>query len=407
VLVVGAGPAGLAAAAHAAEAGARVILIDGSPRPGGQIWRHRGGPPPTARNWIERVARSNARWLPGTTVIDAPEPRRLLVERDGRAHAVRYTHLVLATGARERFLPFPGWTRPGVIGVGGAQALLKQGARFRDLRVGVAGTGPLLPAVAAVLRSDGARLVGIVEQAPLARLLGFGASLLAHPAKALQGVGYGARLAGVPFRTGSWVRAVGPGGAGLNVHLTDGRREWTWECDVLACGYGLVPNVELPRLLGCEMEEDRLRLDDALATTVPGIWAAGELAGIGGDEHALVTGAVAGLASAGRPAPPRLLRCLARQRGFVRRYDRTFTLRDELRGLAGPDTVVCRCEDVALGPIEPCRSAREAKLTTRAGMGPCQGRVCGPALRFLRGWGHDSVRSPLEPVPLSVLEEQT
>jgi NADPH-dependent 2,4-dienoyl-CoA reductase/sulfur reductase-like enzyme len=408
VLVVGAGPAGLAATAHAAEAGARVLLVDAAAWPGGQVWRHRGAPAAKARAWIERVARSGALSLPRTAVIDAPEPHRLLVERDGRAHGVRYTRLVLATGARELFLPFPGWTRPGVVGVGAAQALLKQGARFGSLRVVVAGTGPLLLAVAAVLRSHGARLVGIVEQAPLSRLLGFGAALLAHPAKALQGVGYGARLVGVPFRAGSWVRSADAAETGgLDLHLTDGRREWTWACDVLACGYGLVPNVELPRLLGCELDGERLRLDDTLATTVPGVWAAGELAGIGGDAHALATGAAAGLAAAGRSAPPRLRRFLARQRDFVPRYERTFTLRDELRGLAGPDTVVCRCEDVALGRIEPCRSTREAKLRTRTGMGPCQARVCGPALRFLRGWGHDSVRPPLEPVPLSVLEEQT
>jgi NADPH-dependent 2,4-dienoyl-CoA reductase/sulfur reductase-like enzyme len=342
-------------------------------------------------------------------VIDAPEAHRLLVARGGQGHSVRYGRLVLATGARERFLPFPGWTRPGVVGVGGAQALLKQGARFRGLRVVVAGTGPLLVAVAAALKADGARLVGAVEQARLARLLGFGAALLGHPAKALQALGFGARLAGIPFRTGSWVRSVDPAGtgAGLDLRLTNGRREWTWACDVLACGYGLVPNVELPRLLGCALEGDRLRLDDGLATTVPGIWAAGELAGIGGEEHALATGAAAGLAAAGRAAPSRLRRSLARQKAFVRRYERTFTLRDELRDLAAADTVVCRCEDVPVGRIEPCRSAREAKLRTRAGMGPCQARVCGPALRFLRGWSPDSVRSPLEPVPLSVLEEQT
>jgi NADPH-dependent 2,4-dienoyl-CoA reductase/sulfur reductase-like enzyme len=407
VLVVGAGPGGLAASVHSAEAGARVLLIDGAPRPGGQVWRHHRSPPPAARPWIERVARSGVQLLPGATVIDAPEPGLLLVEHDGQGHAVRYARLILATGARERFLPFPGWTRPGVIGVGGAQALLKQGARFRGLRVLVAGTGPLLPAVATVLSSNGARLVGMVEQAPLGRMLGFGAAILGHPGKALQALGYGARLMGVPFRTGSWVRSVRPAGPTreLDVLLANGRREWTRACDVLACGYGLVPNVELPRLLGCELDGERLQLDETLATTVPGVWAAGELAGIGGEEHALVTGAVAGLAASGCPVPPRLRRSLARQQSFVRRYARTFLLRDELRELAAPDTVVCRCEDVSLGRIEPCRSAREAKLRTRAGMGPCQARVCGPALRFLRGWGPDSVRPPLEPVPLSLLEE--
>ena len=407
VVVVGGGPAGLAAAAHAAEADARVVLLDRGPRPGGQIWRHRTTPPGAARPWVERVVRSGATTLFGATVVDAPRPGALLVEHAGRCRSVRYERLVLATGARERFLPFPGWTRPGVVGVGAAQALLKQGARFEGLRVVVAGTGPLMLTVAAALAGDGARVVGIAEQAPLGRLVRFGRTLLGHPRKAVQGLGCGARLLGVRYRTGAWVRAAEGRGDVERAVLTDGRREWTWECDVLACAFGLVPNLELPRLLGCETDGDGLDLDDDQGTTVPGVYAAGELGGIGGDRHALVTGALAGLGAAGRPAPPSLHRAREKERAFAAAYGETFALRDELRGLAAPDTLVCRCEDVPYARLEACRSAREAKLLTRAGMGPCQARVCGPALGFLRGWGPDSVRPPLDPVPLSVLEDQT
>ena len=131
-------------------------------------------------------------------MVDAPEPGRLLVEQGGRGRDVRYRHLVLATGARERFLPFPGWTRPGVLGVGGAQALLKQGASFVGLRVVVAGTGPLLLTVAAALARRRRPGVGIAEQAPLDRLARFGPTLVRHPRKILQGFGYAARLATVP-----------------------------------------------------------------------------------------------------------------------------------------------------------------------------------------------------------------
>jgi NADPH-dependent 2,4-dienoyl-CoA reductase/sulfur reductase-like enzyme len=407
VVVVGGGPAGLAAAAHAAEGGASVLLLDRALRPGGQIWRHRAAPPAEARIWIDRVDRSGATRLFGATVVDAPAPGRLIVEHEGRGRRVHYGRLVLATGARERFLPFPGWTQPGVIGVGAAQALLKQGARFVDRRVVVAGTGPLLLTVAAALAADGARVVGIAEQAPLGRLVGFGRTLVRHPRKAAQGLGYGTRLLGVPYRTGSWVRSAEGHDAVERVRLTDGKHEWSWECDALACAYGLVPNLELPRLLGCETAGERLVLDETQCTTLPGVLAAGELGGIGGDGHALVTGAVAGLGAAGRSVPASLLRARERERAFAAAYAETFALRDELRSLASPETVVCRCEDVPLARIESCRSSREAKLMTRAGMGPCQARVCGPALSFLRGWESDSVRSPLEPVPLSVLEDQT
>jgi len=182
VVVVGGGPAGIAAAVHAAEAGARTLLVDEHARPGGQIWRHRGQPPPSARRWLERFARSGAAVLRGATVVDA-DGRELLVEHEGRGRRVAFERLVLATGARELFLPFPGWTLPGVVGAGGAQALLKAGARFDGTRVVVAGSGPLLLAVAAALKQEGARVVGIAEQAPLSRLAAFGASLWREPRK--------------------------------------------------------------------------------------------------------------------------------------------------------------------------------------------------------------------------------
>ena len=404
VVVVGAGPAGIAAAVHAAEAGARTLLLDEPARPGGQVWR--GEPPPAARAWLERLARSGALRLERATVVDALRPGELLVERDGRPRRVAFERLVLATGARELFLPFPGWTLPGVVGAGGAQALLKAGACFDGLRVVVAGSGPLLLAVAAALRRAGARVVGVAEQAPLSRLVGFGASLWREPRKLAEGLGYAAALAGVPGRPGAWVReAVGHDGI-ERVLVTDGRREWTWECDVLACGFGLVPSLELPRLLGCETTGDAVVVDASQRTSVDGVFAAGEIGGIAGVDQALVTGAIAGLAAAGRKAPERLLRRRDRERGFATRLAAAFALRHELLSLGRPDTVVCRCEDVPLGRLAAAASAREAKLDTRAGMGPCQGRVCGAALAVLRGFPSDTVRPPLAPVPIAVLAEE-
>jgi NADPH-dependent 2,4-dienoyl-CoA reductase/sulfur reductase-like enzyme len=404
VVVVGGGPAGIAAAVHAAEAGARTLLLDEQSRPGGQIWR--GDPPAAAREWLDRLARSGATVLAGATVVDAPEPSELLVERDGLPIRVTYERLVLATGARERLLPFPGWTLPGVVGVGGAQALLKAGARFEGLRVVVAGSGPLLLAVAAALKQAGARIVGIAEQAPLPRLAAFGAGLWRQPRKVAEGLGYAATLRGVPYRTGSWVReALGDEGA-LQVVLGGARAGGPWECDVLACGFGLVPNLELPRLLGCETTAEGVAVDSSQRTSRDSVFASGELCGIAGVEHALATGAIAGLAAAGRGTPPMFAAQRARETGFATRLARAFALRDELLSLARPDTVVCRCEDVPLGRLAAAHSAREAKLHTRAGMGACQGRVCGAALGFLRGFTPDRVRPPLAPVPIAVLAEE-
>jgi len=405
VVVVGSGPAGLAAAVHAAEAGAETLLVDTHAQAGGQIWRHREAPPRAALPWLRHFARSKARSLAAATVVDAT-PRQLLVDHGGRPRRVSYSRLVLATGARELFLPFPGWTLPGVVGVGGAQALVKAGARVSGLRVIVAGSGPLLLAAAAVLARAGARVVGVAEQAPLARVLGFGAGLWRAPGKLLEGLGYGAGLVGVRYRAGSWVRAVEEKGGALCATLGDGRRSWRWECDVLATGYGLVPNLELPRLLGCETSGERVATGDAQETSVPGVYAAGELCGIAGASHALVTGAIAGLAAAGRPIPEALARRREREHGFGARLARAFALRDELRTLATPETLVCRCEDVDYARSAANASAREAKLATRAGMGPCQGRVCGPAFAFLHGWSFDTPRPPLAPVPLAVLKQE-
>jgi NADPH-dependent 2,4-dienoyl-CoA reductase/sulfur reductase-like enzyme len=405
VVVVGGGPAGLAAAVHAAEAGASVLLVDEAPRAGGQIWRHRAEPTAAARAWLERLGRSGARVFPGATVVDAPSRGEILVEHEGRPHRVRFDRLVLATGARERFLPFPGWTLPGVLGVGGAQALLKAGARFDGLRVVVAGSGPLLLAAAAGLAESGARIVAVVEQAPLQRLAAFGIGLVRHPRRIAEGLGYARRLLTVPYRAGAWVReAVGKERV-ERVVVTDGRRERARDCDVLACGFGLVPNLELPRLLGCAVDGEALVLDERQRTSVPGVFAAGELGGVAGLDHALVTGAIAGLGAAGRDLPERLLAARRRGLGFAQALARTFALRPEMRGLARPDTIVCRCEDVPLGRLDPSWSMREAKLRTRAGMGACQGRVCGAALSFLHGWPADTVRPPLTPVPIAVLED--
>jgi NADPH-dependent 2,4-dienoyl-CoA reductase/sulfur reductase-like enzyme len=411
VVVVGGGPAGIAAAVHAAEAGRRVLLLDASPRPGGQVWRHLDRPPRAARPWLARLHDAGAQVLPEASVVDAPSPRTLLVERSTGVALVRHTALVLATGARELFLPFPGWTLPGVIGAGAAQALRGSGARFGGRRVLVAGSGPLLLAAAAALQKAGARVVAVVEQAPLARLAAFAAALLRRPAKVAEALGYGAMLRGVPLHAGAWVTGATGRDRVEEVQVTTGGRRRTVACDVLACGFGLVPNLELPRLLGCECSADSVCTDAELRTSVAGVFAAGELCGIGGVDQALATGAVAGLAAARAALPAALLRRHRNERAFGNRLRRAFALRDELRALAQPGTVVCRCEDVTLERIvangpdgwRPATACRELKLHTRLGMGACQARTCGAALRFLFGWEPDTIRPPLLPTTLGSL----
>src|SRR5688500_6044407 len=169
VIVIGAGPAGIAAATCAAEAGRSVLLVDEGARAGGQIWRHRerSALPERARERLARLEAAGARTLFGASVIELTQERRILVEVDGAPLALMASHAVIVcTGARERFVPFPGWTLPGVIGVGGAQALLKSGMDVTNRRVVIGGTGPLLLPVAAALAHAGAQIQVVVEQAP-------------------------------------------------------------------------------------------------------------------------------------------------------------------------------------------------------------------------------------------------
>ena len=406
VAVIGAGPAGIAAATVAAEAGKRVFLIDEGIGAGGQIWRHRPGKPPArARAWLSRLERSGAVRVTRTGVFSISPGFSLFADSDQGTSVFEVPTIVLATGARERFLPFPGWTLPNVVGIGAAQALLKSGLSFSGKRIVIAGSGPLLLAVASSLAADGATIALVAEQAPRSAVLRFGLGLWRDPRAIRDALAYRRGFLRSPYRFGVRVAAARGDDRVREAVLDDGRRRWSERCDYLCTGYGLVPATELARLIGCRMEREAVAVDDAQRTSVEGVFCAGEPTGIGGVEKALVEGQIAGWSAAGRPAEgARLLRARGRLARYARRMERAFAPRPELRRLAEPDTVVCRCEDVRLQAFDPAWSAREAKLYTRAGMGPCQGRVCGPALRYLFGWESDSVRVPIQPVPVESLE---
>jgi NADPH-dependent 2,4-dienoyl-CoA reductase/sulfur reductase-like enzyme len=402
VAIVGGGPAGLAAAATASVGGRRVAVLDDNPSPGGQIWR--GATDGAARSWFGRVRAAGVEFLAGTRLIARPEPGVVWAESSTARHELLYKRLILATGARERFLPFPGWTLPNVLGAGGLQALVKGGWPVAGRRVVVAGSGPLLLAVATYLRGQGAVIPLVAEQASRGSLLPFALELIRHPSKIAQAWRLRSQLRGVPHRFGVWPSAAHGDGKLESVTLTDGRRTWEEPCDYLACGFGLVPNTEAAALLGCEIANGAVRVDQWQQTTVAGVYAAGEATGIGGVEAALVEGEIAGHAAAGNFDEARRLFGERRQaRRFAAALERAFAPREELRNLPRPETVVCRCEDVTWRQLAAHDSWRAAKLQTRCGMGPCQGRVCGAALAFLRGWRAESLRPPLVPARVESL----
>ncbi len=413
VLVIGAGPAGIAAAVRAGESGARVLVIDDNLTPGGQIWRgaeHAHIDSLSAR-WFARLRSGTVQILTGAQVIGAsPSSSIVLVETATEAMEIAFSKLILATGAREIFLPFPGWTLPGVMGVGGLQALAKSGVPVSDRRIIIAGSGPLLLAVAAYLRAHGAHVRLIAEQAPRAALARFILQLCRTPGKIVQAADLRLSLRGVPYHSGCWVEAAEGNGCLERVRLRSRNRRWTEDCDYAGIAYGLYPNTELARLLGCQIDGRAIAVNEFQQSSASNIFCAGECTGIGGVDLSIVEGEIAGYAACDRKHTARSLfpkRKAARR--FAESLKIAFALRDELRKLAKADTFVCRCEDVTLQRLQNIASFRSAKLHTRCGMGPCQGRVCGPATDFLFGWRTESIRPPIFPARIGslILEETT
>jgi len=215
-------------------------------------------------------------------------------------------------------------------------------------------------------------------------------------------------LAGVAYRCGEFVVAAHGDDRlrAVEIHSPAGPRRL--DCDHLAVGYGLVPNVELAQLLGCRLEASarhaRVATDDAQRTSVANIYAAGEVCGIGGCAAARCEGQIAGLAAAGLLDASRAQQARRRRaRRFAELLESCFALDERIRLLAKPDTVICRCEDLTMAALDGFADAREAKLATRCGMGACQGRICGASLAELGRFAVGGMRPPLFPARLSSL----
>jgi NADPH-dependent 2,4-dienoyl-CoA reductase/sulfur reductase-like enzyme len=453
VVVVGAGPAGIRAAAEARAAGAAVLVLDEAPRPGGQIYRQL---PPELRPalddplassrrksapLLEDLERAGAAVRSGTEVWGALPGRMILLHHAGRAAVVEAGALVLAAGAYDRPAAMPGWTLPGVVTAGGVTALVKAQRVLPGRRVLLAGTGPLLLAAATALVHGGARVVGIAEAAPRGALLG----LLRRPGIAAQTV----EVARALWRTPIWPRTglVRIEGAREVEHAVLARLDDAWrpvpgtertvDVDTVVLGYGLVPSPELADLAGCALAYDAGRggwipaADPGrlMATSAAGVFVAGDGAGVGGADVAEQQGRLAGLGAAhhvgklaaieARTRAEPALRALGRFARFRRTLEEILAPRAGLYALVTDDTVVCRCEEVSGAEVrvaiqEGAHHVTEVRAVTRAGMGLCQGRFCVPTVAGLvarwAGVGVESAgrlppRLPARPVPVSVLSD--
>ena len=407
VLIVGAGPAGMSAAKAASSGGAQVLVLDDNPALGGQIWRagaHANLPAEALALQRAVLACANVRVINGAKVVGIPDAGSLLVETDNGALRVHWKKLILCTGARERLLPFPGWTLPGVTGAGGFQALIKGGMPVQGQRVVIAGSGPLLFAVAATARKAGAKVLMVAEHASLARMTTFARKLPLWPSKLVQAM----QLREASYRTSSTVTSVSGQGKVQRVTLQQGSRTVTLDCDRVAVGYGLVPNTGLAEALGCTLhtQDDvpAVTVNTHQQTSVPHIYAAGECTGTGGCECALAQGSMAGFAAIGENTKARAFeKDRAYWSAFAAHSNACFALDDALKKLPQADTLVCRCEDVTHGAMQAHSNWTDAKIHTRCGMGACQGKVCGTAAQYLYGWQMPGPRMPFTVARLGTL----
>ncbi|WP_030615376.1 NAD(P)/FAD-dependent oxidoreductase [Streptomyces fulvoviolaceus] len=448
--VIGAGPAGLAATVAAASHGVRVTLIDSAPEAGGQFYRQ-----PAAELRARRPQALHHEWRTWErlrdglrTHVQAGAVRHFtdhhvwyVDRRDTRftVHAlfgpeqeepveVRADAVLLATGGYEKVLPFPGWTLPGVVTAGGAQAMLKGTLAVSGRTAVVAGTGPLLLPVATGLAAAGVEVAALVESADPKDFVRRTRALAAQPGKVAEGAQYAAQLLRHRVRTLVHHTVVEAHGAERLEAVTvaaldaDGRvrpgTERRIPCDTLAVGHGMLPHTDLAETLGCRLDGLDVHVDDEQRTDVPGVWAAGETTGIGGSALSLAEGHIAGRSAAARlhgtePDPGEwaaAAKSRSRLRAFFAAIDSVYAPPAHWTEQITDDTVVCRCEEVTGGAIREAvgelgaGDARTVKLLTRAGMGWCQGRVCGPAVAGLAGCELTPSRRPFaRPVPLGVL----
>jgi D-hydroxyproline dehydrogenase subunit alpha len=397
IVIIGAGPAGLAAALAAAKSGKTIVIIDNNPAMGGQIWRE--GPifpvPKLAQSLQQQILEcSNIKLISQAKVVAAPQVGQLLVENVEHSFILNYQKLILCTGAREIFLPFPGWTLLGVTGAGGLQALIKAGTPVKNEKIVIAGTGPLLLASADTARKVGADVRYIAEQSKGAVVFQFARQLWQWPVKLIQALLLPHHL----YKTDSYIiEAYGRNKLeGVKVQTSKGVVDIP--CDRLACGFGLTPNTQLAQLLGCDIQEQKIIVDDFQQSSQEHILAAGECTGFGGSELALFEGEIAGFVATGEIEKARsLFKKRKYYQNFANILNRSFQLRAELKTLAKPDTIFCRCEDVTYEKVAVRCNWVDAKLHTRCGMGACQGSTCSTSAKFLFNWQISNSRPPLLP----------
>lgn len=449
-IVIGAGPAGLAAGSSLGEMGVKVLVLDEQHRVGGQIYRRvesaskitmqtMGEEYSRGLDLATRFHKSGAEYEGGATVWNIEDDGSVAYSCMGKSQEIRAGYTIIATGAMERPFPLPGWTLPGVMGAGAANNLAKEAGLMPSGNVVLAGSGPLLLLEASILAKKGVRISAILEttsKMPSTRALPHLVSALRRTDFLLKGVEMLRQIkkAGIPHYKGvTDISASGNGKVESVEAIADGKK-LNFSVELLLLHFGVIPNTHIFRLAGCTMQwnaEQRYwypACDNWGRTNFERIFAAGDGAGVSGALAAEYKGQLTAL---------EVSRCL----GIIPAYERDDLAEPILKalnhdalprpfvdalyapGVSGSyftdDTVLCRCENVTVADVrqavsEGVHEVNEMKIVTRCGMGPCQGRMCGPALAEIIAAELDvtpdqagllTIRPPLKPVPLEEVAE--
>lgn len=452
VIVIGAGPAGLAASACLAEMGLNVLTLDEQTRIGGQIYRNMEAAPQDRRNLLgddytqglslaRRFRKSGAAYKSGASVWQAETDGTICYSHQGQSAQVKANYIIVATGAMERPMPIPGWTLPGVMGAGAANNLFKEAGLNPSGRVVLAGSGPLLLLEASLLVKKGVKITAILETTPVippVPAIPQAPKALMRPDFLWKGVSMLREIkkAGIPhYKGANHIRAIGHDRAEA-VEATHGGKQLRIETDMLLLHFGVIPNTHIFSQIGCKMVWKANQrywhplCDEWGHTNCERIFAAGDGAMVGGALAAQYKGELAALE-------------VAHDSGIIPSYERDMfaaPVKKQLKHDHWPrpfvdaiyapspehitfddNTVICRCENVTVGDLrkvvkEGVRELNEIKVVSRSGMGPCQGRMCGPALAEVIAAeldlspdqaGRLNIRPPLKPVPLKEIGEMS
>ena len=426
LIVIGAGPGGIAAAVEAAKAGVTVTLLDENEKPGGRIYgqfndgfrlNHPKFLGPDHEKGTMLLAEFDAldakiEYRPNAMVFGLFENRILAFQQKSQGHRLTYNKLIVASGAYDRPVPFPGWTLPGVLTAGGAQTLVKMQKVLPGKHILFAGTGPLQLVVANQVLDSGGKIEAICEAGDISNRLELIKGFSRNWGLLTDGLHYvrGIRKAGVPLLRRHIILEARGGDQVQEAVIAEVDKDWravektrrVLKVDAICMGYGLVPSVELTRLAGCQHTYAPYlggwvpARNEDMQTSVEGVFAVGDGAGVAGSSMAICEGRIAGICAGQSLGRISSQEALKRKKPYLIDIKKIQRLRDALDRISYPrpglfeladdDTIICRCEELTLQDIKDAIGKgivelNELKRMTRMGMGHCQGRMCAPVVQ--------------------------